>query len=121
MKDNLLLTVMSLLSILLLSLHVSDDIVRGLDRWGPQNLTGVLIMAVLLYATLALSHRRAGVIIMLIGGLFAAGMPVLHMRGRMPKPDGALFFIWTLFALGAIGSSTMILAARRLGQRAGEK
>jgi hypothetical protein len=113
MKQNVLLTVTSLLSILLLSIHVTDDIVRGIDAWGRQCLIGVLILVVLLYGTLVLAERRSGLIIMLVGGLLAAGMPVIHSKVNMAK-GGAFLFIWTLFALGAAGTLTVILAARRL-------
>ena len=113
MKQNVLLTVMSLLSILLLSIHVTDDIVRGVDKWGPQSLIGVLILVVLLYGTLMLAERRSGLIIMLLGGLAAAGMPVIHAKVNMAK-SGTFLFIWTLFALGATGTLTVILAARGL-------
>ena len=113
MKQNILLIVMSLLSILLLSIHVTLDIVRGVDKWGPPSLIGVLILVVLLYGTLLLAERRSGLVIMLIGGLFAAAMPVIHWRVSLTKPNTFLF-IWTLFALGAIGTLTVILAARGL-------
>jgi len=113
MKPNVLLTVTSLLSILLLSIHVTDDIVRGVDTWGRPSLIGVVILVVLLYGTLVLGDRRSGLVIMLIGGLMAAGMPVLHSKVNMAK-SGAFLFIWTLFALGAIGTLTVILAARGL-------
>src|SRR6185295_2995318 len=113
MKQNILLTVTSLLSTLLLSIHVTDDIVRGVDVWGRQSLIGVLILVVLLYGTLVLGERRSGRIIMLLGGLMAAGMPVIHARVNMTK-IGPFLFIWTLFALGATGTLTVILAARAL-------
>jgi len=41
MKPDVILTVTSLLSILLLSIHVTDDIIRGFDRWGRPSLNGV--------------------------------------------------------------------------------
>ena len=113
MKPNALLTVTSLLSILLLSIHVTLDIVRGVDKWGPPSLIGVLILVVLLYGTLLLAERRSGLVIMLLGGLFAAAMPVIHWRVNITKPNTFLF-LWTLFALGAIGTLTVILAARGL-------
>jgi hypothetical protein len=54
---------------------------------------------------------------MLIGGLFAAAMPVLHLTsprfGLVPRP-GAAFFMWALIALGVSGLFSMILAAREL-------
>ena len=112
-KDNILLPVMSLLSILLLSIHVTLDIVRGVDKWGPQSLIGVLILVVLLYGTLVLAERRSGLVIMLFAGLFAAAMPVIHWRVSLTKPNTVLF-LWTLFALGAIGTVTILLAVQGL-------
>ena len=113
MKHNVLLRVTSLLSIVLVSIHITADIVRGPDRWGPQSLFGVLIFVVLLYGTLVLPERRSGLVIMLLGGIFAAGMPVLHKSVNLAK-SGTFLFIWTLFALGAIGTFSVILAAREL-------
>ena len=113
MKHDTTLTVTSLLSILLLSIHVSQDVVRGADQWGRQSLIGVLILVVLLYGTLVLAERRSGRIIMLIGGLGAAAMPVIHSKVNLAK-SGTFFFIWTLFALGALGTLSVILALRGL-------
>src|SRR3712207_9001380 len=81
MKPNALLTIASLLSILLMTLHVTDDIVRGLSPAAAENVFGVVIFVVWLFGTLALPERRSGYVIMLLGGLFAAAMPVLHMTG----------------------------------------
>jgi hypothetical protein len=116
MKHKAILTVTSLLSILLLSIHVTDDIVRGFDKWGFEKLSFVLILVVWLYGTLLLAERRSGHVIMLLGGLLAALMPAIHMRGTgaFVKSSGAFFFIWTLFALGATGTLSVILAARGL-------
>lgn len=115
MKQNTILVITSLLSTLLLSIHVTDDIVRGFDQWGRQSLIGVLILVVLLYGALVLAERRTGLVIMLIGGLGAAGMPVIHGgAGRVAKSSGGFLFIWTLFALGALGTVSVILAAREL-------
>ncbi len=115
-KQKAILTATSLLSILLLSIHVTDDIVRGFDKWGFEKLSFVLILVVWLYGTLLLAERRSGHIIMLLGGLLAALMPAIHMRGTgaFVKSSGAFFFIWTLFALGAAGTLSVILAARGL-------
>ena len=113
MKHDTTLTVTSLLSILLLSIHVSQDVVRGADQWGRQSFIGVLILVVLLYGTLVLAERRSGRIIMLIGGLGAAAMPVIHSKVNLAK-SGTFLFIWTLFALGALGTLSVILALRGL-------
>jgi hypothetical protein len=118
MKHNRLLTITSLLSILLMSLHVTDDIVRGISPPGADNVGAVVIFLVWLVGTLLLSERRLGYAIMLLGGLFAAAMPVLHMRGaRYPtiaQSSGGFFFVWTLIAVGVMGVFAVILSARAL-------
>jgi hypothetical protein len=115
MKHNTLLSIASLVSLVLLTLHITDDIVRGISKAESSNIA-LLVLAVLLYGTLVLSERRSGHVIMLIVGLFAAAMPVMHMRGahygEIAKSPGGFFFVWTLWALGGLGGFTMILAAR---------
>ena len=117
MKDNVTLTVTSLLSLLLLTLHITDDIVRGISKAEPSN-TALLVLVVFLYGTLVLAERRSGYVIMLLVGLFAAGMPVIHMRGahygEIARSAGGFFFVWTLWALGGLGGLTFILSARGL-------
>ena len=117
MKQHTVLLVTSLLSILLLTLHVTDDIVRGISKAEPSN-TALLVLAVLLYGTLVLSERRSGHVIMLLVGLFSAGMPVIHMRGahygEIARSTGGFFFVWTLWALGGLGGFTLISSARGL-------
>jgi biotin transporter BioY len=117
MKNNILLTIASLLSILFLTLHITDDIVRGISKAEPSNIA-LAVLVVLLYGTLVLTERRSGYLIMLFVGLFAAGMPVIHMRGthyaEIAKSTGGFFFVWTLWVLGALGGFTFILAARGL-------
>jgi hypothetical protein len=46
MSPKVLLTVTSLLSILLVSIHVSDDIVRGFDKWRFEKLSFALLLVV---------------------------------------------------------------------------
>jgi hypothetical protein len=122
MKQNAILTVTSLLSILLLTLHVTDDIVRGISKAEPSDIA-LVVLVVLLYGTLVLGERRSGRVIMLLVGLFAAAMPVIHMRGahygEIAKSAGGFFFVWTLWALGGLGGFTFILSAHGLwSQRA---
>jgi len=117
LNHNKTLIISSLLSILLLTLHVTDDIVRGISKAEPSNIA-LAVLVVWLYGTLMLAERRSGHIIMLLVGLFAAGMPVIHMRG-VHYPDiaassGGFFFVWTLWALGGVGGFTFVLAARGL-------
>ena len=106
-----------LLSILLLTLHISDDIVRGISKAEPSNIA-LVVLVVFLYGTLLLAGRLSGYVIMLLVGLFAAAMPVIHMRGvhygEIARSAGGFFFVWTLWALGGLGGLTVILSARGL-------
>ena len=115
MKNNALLVVTSLLSILLLTLHITDDIVRGISKAESSN-TALVVLVVLLYGTLVLAGRRSGYVIMLVGSLIAAGMPVIHTMGAgsvKARTHGA-FFVWTLMALGVTGVFSLILSVRGL-------
>lgn len=118
MKPNALLTITSLLSILLMTLHVTDDIKRGLSPAAPDNVFGVVIFVVWLVGTLALHERLSGYVIMLLGGLFAAVMPVLHMTGAgypaIVRSSGGFFFVWSLLAVGSTGALAVILSVRAL-------
>ncbi len=122
MKPSAMLVAASLFSIVLLSLHIAEDIVLGFAPGGLTNLFGIAVLVVYLCGTLLLRDRRSGLIIVLVGSLLAAAMPVLHMRGAgvgAGRTAGALFFIWTLYALGVSGTFGVILAARELwGTRA---
>ena len=117
MKHSVLLTIASLLSILLLTLHITDDIVRGISKAESSNIA-LLVLVVLLYGTLVLPERRSGHVIMLLVGLLAVAMPVMHMRGahygEIAQSPGGFFFVWTLWVLGGLGGFTVILSARGL-------
>lgn len=116
MNNNKLLKITSLLSLLLLTLHVTDDIVRGISKAESSN-TALVVLVVFLYGTLVLEGKWGHVITFLVG-LCAAVNPVMHMRGthypEIASSPGGFFFIWTLWALGALGGVTMILSARGL-------
>lgn len=117
MKANTLLVITSLLSILLLSLHISEDIILGFAPGGLVNLVAIAVLAVYLCATLLWSERRAGLIILLIGSILAVAMPIMHMRGAgvgVKRSADALFFVWTLYALGVTGTFGAILSIRGL-------
>jgi len=120
MKHSLTLTITSLLSILLFTFHLSDDIVRGFEPGGFKNVTGILILALWLYGTLALAGRRSGYILMLLGALLGSVVPLAHMRGaglvggRIANSSGMFFWVWTLMALGVTSIFSVILSARGL-------
>lgn len=120
MKDDFKLTVTSLLAILFMTFHLSDDIVRGFEPGGVRNVTGVLLMVAWLYGTLVLSGRRSGYIIMLLGSILGSGVPVVHMMGaglvggRIANSSGKLFWVWTLIALQVTAIFSLILSVRGL-------
>jgi hypothetical protein len=114
-----ILTIASLLSIILLPLHIAGDVALGLDRGGSGVVTVVVpILLVLACGTLLLGERRSGHIIMLLGGLATLGMPIIHRYNAftpmIAKSPGGLFFIWTLIILGVTGGLAVILSARGL-------
>jgi hypothetical protein len=117
-KKNDLLSATSILSVLLLALHISQDIVFGFDRAGLNHLVGVAILLVVVCGAVLLRERTSGEVIMLLGGVIAAGMMPLHMRnGLRPEfldKSGALLFIWTLYVLGVTGAFSVVLAVRAL-------
>ena len=117
MNNNRVLKITSLLSLLLLTLHVTDDIVRGMSKAESSNIA-LLVLVVLLYGTLVLDGRGWGYVITFLVGLFAAVTPVMHMRGahypELAASPGGFFFVWTLWALGALGGVTLILSVRGL-------
>jgi hypothetical protein len=117
-----MLTIFSLLSLLFLTLHLTDDIVRGFEPGGLSNLIGgVLISVVWLYATLVLAGRRSGYVIILLGSLLGLFVPYVHMRGKgvgvasgIANSIGGFRFVWTLIALGVTALFSVVLSARGL-------
>ena len=121
MKHDRLLTLTCLLSIVLMTVHVADDVVRGFEPGGFKNLSGIAIFATFLCATLLPREtRRWSYIVLLLGSALAAVMPVAHMMGRGLSPvavtPGGHFFVWTLFALGVSGAFGMVLSLIGLWQ-----
>jgi hypothetical protein len=120
MKDNVILVITSLLSILFTSVHHADDVVRGMAPRGVENLVVVVTLLVWLYGTLVLAERRSGHIIILVVSILASGMPMVHMIGsglagaRIGGSSGSFFFAWTLIALGVTALFSVILSARGL-------
>src|SRR5215472_14163009 len=61
MKHNVMLTIASLLSILFMTFHLTDDIIRGMASGQVSNLFGVLILVVWLYANAGARRTAIGV------------------------------------------------------------
>jgi hypothetical protein len=113
MKDSIALTVASLLSLLFMTFHLTHDVMRQAEGAVTYPIP-VLVFALWLYGTLVLSGRVGGYVIMLVGGLLAAAMIVVHANGFVVSKSGGFFFVWTLFALSTTGWVTLILSARGL-------
>ena len=120
MNKNVLLTTSFLLSVLLFILHVTDDIVRGIDKGDMWTLMGVAIFVAWLYGTLVLAGRRSGYIIMILGSILSLGAFVLHTQGngilggRIANTAGIFFWTWTLLMLGVTGLFSLILCVHGL-------
>ena len=117
MKQNLPLTISSLLSVVLFTVHLAHDFVFGLDTMSRAGTsTFLLIMLVSLYGTVELAGRRSGYVITLLVAVFAMAMPVLHTVGGPRSAERGFFFVWTLLALGGSGVFSAVLSARGLWQ-----
>ena len=131
MKNKRMLTIASLLSILLMTFHLTQDTLHAsyaragtAEARGSALIVGVPILVGWLWGTLFLAERRSGYIIMLVGSVLALGMPVIHVilawgRGSLvlsefARTGWAFVFVWTLFALGMTGLFSLILAVRGL-------
>ena len=122
MKHDRMLTVTSVLSLLLLTFHLADDIVRGFEKGGLSNLVGgVLISVVWLYATLVLAGRRSGYIIILLLSFLGMFVPYVHMKGKgvgiasgIANSRGGFFFVWALLAIGTTSLFSVILSLHGL-------
>ena len=123
MNERTVLVVASLLAIVLMTFHFTQDTLHaraGTPEAGGVTLVTVPILAVWLYGTLILAERRSGLIIMLIGSLLALAMPVFHVmppagifHGEIAKGE-RFMFVWTLHALGLIGLFSLMLSVRCL-------
>jgi hypothetical protein len=118
MQLNRSLTVASLLTIVFSLLHVADDIAIGIEKGGPSNLVMVPILVTFLFGVLLASvERRSGYVIVLLGSLLSAYVPVLHFQsaagvagGKVAASGGAFFFVWTLLALGVCAVFSVLLS-----------
>ena len=120
MKPTVQLTITALLSIVLLTLHLTQDVVYGMAQPGLSTLlVTVPVLVLWLYGALVLAERRSGYIINLVGSLIALAVSIIHFRGPSGvlnaehlKSSGAFFFIWTLLALGVNATYSDVLSVR---------
>ena len=118
MKRTIVLTTAALLAIVLLSFHLTDDIVYGSDRSAVSNVIVVAILVIWLFGTLVLAGRRSGYVIMLLGSVGGMVVFAVHVSrpgglpaGTLAQSSGAFFFVWTLLALAATSVFSAILSA----------
>lgn len=119
MKDNIILTISSLVTIVLTIFHVASDIGLGIDKPGlPDLYIFVPVVVVFTYGTLMLAGRRAGYIIILLGSLLSLYISYLHLKSphiaERVVPTGGYFFIWTILAMSVTSLFSVILSARGL-------
>jgi len=121
MKQSVMLTITSMLTLLFLSFHHADDVVRGFAPGKFSNLIPIVFFVIWLYGSkLVLDERRSGYILILVLSLLASGIPVVHMQGagiaggRIAHSHAAFFFVWTLIIIGATSLFSVVLAAREL-------
>jgi len=121
MKQNVLLTISSLLSLIFLSFHHADDVVRGFAPGRFSNLVPIFVFVFWLWVTtLVYAERRSGYILILILSLLTFGVPVIHMTGagmaggRIANSHGAFFFVWTLIIFGTTSLFSVLLATHQL-------
>ncbi len=120
MPNDRTLLVTNVLAIVLVILHTSDDIVRGFEPGGLKHIQTILTMGLWLYGTLALSDRRSGYVLMLLGSMLGVLVSIAHMLGkglvggRIANTDGMLLWVFTPPILGVIASASVVLAAQGL-------
>ena len=121
MKQTASLTAASLLTTLLITIHLTGDILFKMSPAGLINLVAVFVLAVQLYGTLVLGGRRAGYVIIFLGSVLGLFIAVLHMRGTHGLIGGdignssqAFLFVWTILALSVTSTFAIILSASAL-------
>ena len=120
MTHRTTLTVLSVISVFLVVLHVSEDVARGFEPGGLKHIQTILTMALWLYATVGLSEGRVKYTLMLLGNLLGVLVSVAHMMGaglvggRIATSDGKLLWVFAVLTLGVTASVAVVLSARAL-------
>lgn len=107
------------LTIMLLTTHLAQDVVYGIEAGDISDFIAVLIASVWLYATIAFAERRTGCVLLLIGAFLTPVVPLSHVAGDgvgedVRTFDGAFFFVWTLLALGVTATVSFLLSIQGL-------
>jgi hypothetical protein len=102
------------LIIALLTAHLSQDVVYGIEQGDLGDLIAAAISGVWLYFTMALAGRRSGYLLLLLGAFLAPVVPLAHMSGDgvrddLPAGEG-FFFVWTLVGLGVTAPLSLLFS-----------
>ena len=118
MKPRDLLTGTTLVTSLFLTLHVADDIARGIDTIGLHTLTAILVLGLWVYGTLVLTGRPSGYILQLLLSILGLGVVIIHLKGahmgQIAVSSGGVLFVWTLFVIGTTSFMSMLLCLHGL-------
>jgi hypothetical protein len=121
MNPKVALTIASVVTIVLLVLHVTDEIARGLEPGGLNMVTPMFVVAAWLYVALMPGERRWRYVVLLLGSILGIGIPILHMTGRgliggriAVGSPGALFWAFTNIIVGVIATVSFILCVQGL-------
>jgi hypothetical protein len=117
MKRHLMLTIASMLSVLLMTFHFTDDILYHGGMSPGEVLAATIIPVAWLCGTLLLVERRSGYLISAVVALLAVTVEFVHVRaaggvvaGGIAKSGPPFFFVWTLLMLGVTGSFSFVLS-----------
>jgi len=116
MKENVMLTLSSLASIVLTTFHLAGDYALGIEKTGKAIFIVVPIAVVFLYGTVVLAERWPRYIVILLGSLLGLYAVYIHAQsariGQVAVGGGGFFFIWVLIALGVTSLFSVILSLR---------
>jgi hypothetical protein len=118
MKEKDMITISSLNSIVLTTLHLAGDYALGIEKDGKAIFIVVPIGVVFLYGALVLADRWPRYIVILLGSLLGLYAVYIHANsrriGEIAQSSGGNFFLWTLIALGVSSLFTVILSGRAM-------
>ena len=118
MKPGALLTGTTLINALFLTLHVADDIARGIDTIALHTLIAILVLGLWLYGALVLSGRPLGYVLQLLLAILGLGVVIIHLKGahmgQIAVSSGGVLFVWTLFVIATTSFMSVFLCVHGL-------
>ena len=118
MKAGGLLTGTTLTIALFLTLHVADDIARGMDTIGLHSLIAMFVLGLWLYGALVLRGRLWGYLLQLLLAIVGVLVDIVHLKGahmsQIAVSSGGVVFVWALFVIGTTSFMSMFLCLRGL-------